>query len=312
MTAVELGALDGTNPLGFLAALGTLSVCDRAWPDRDVRLSWTERVVPTPRLHGAADVPEIVAAVMADRDGWRPSVAMDWPAEESPWGDVKADEAAIRAWLEAAQDASATDGGRALSLVTALVAEVSRDRSGKAKPSDLHFTAGRQQFLTMARELRDHLVAEQLTEALAGPWRYEADAPSLMWDVTDDRVYALSATNPATDKKRTVPGAEWLALMGITCLPVVGTRGRTLTPGCVGEWHRGGAFTWPLWDTPVSADVARSLLTLPGLLEERPSSSLRARGIIRVCRSGITRSAQGGYGAFRPVDHVLDVIGTAP
>src|SRR5690625_6884028 len=36
-----LTGLDGANPLAFLAALGTLRIATRAWPDRRVRLGWT-------------------------------------------------------------------------------------------------------------------------------------------------------------------------------------------------------------------------------------------------------------------------------
>lgn len=306
MSQLELPGLEATNPLGFLAALGTLTVCERMSPDRTLRLSWTDTVVPTPRLHGVATFDEVVDAVLVDRDLWTPSVALDWPTADRPWTDVKGTTDEIGAWLTNAHAAASEDGGRALSLVTALVGEISVDQGGKAKPSDLHFTAGQQRFLSMARQLRETVDAERLIEGLAGPWRYDSDAPSLMWDVTDDRVYALSATDPAKDKKRTVPGAEWLALMGLTCLPVVGRQGRTQTPGCSGEWHRGGAFSWPVWRSALPLSVVRSLLTLDDLRADDPPPSLAARGVIRVCRSRITRSAQGGYGSFRPTDLVFD------
>src|SRR2546425_10106736 len=39
-TELPLRGLDGSNPLGFLAALGALRTLTRAWPDRDVRLAW--------------------------------------------------------------------------------------------------------------------------------------------------------------------------------------------------------------------------------------------------------------------------------
>ena len=39
MTLV-LTALDGTNPLGFLAALGVLTTASTRWPERRTRLGW--------------------------------------------------------------------------------------------------------------------------------------------------------------------------------------------------------------------------------------------------------------------------------
>ena len=37
---VVLRGLDGSNPLAFLAALGTLRTLAGAWPERDVRMTW--------------------------------------------------------------------------------------------------------------------------------------------------------------------------------------------------------------------------------------------------------------------------------
>jgi hypothetical protein len=306
MDEVVMPGLEAVNPLGFLAALGTLAVCQRQHPERCVRLSWTDTAVPTPTLHGMRDLEDLVAAILDDKTRWGRSVALDWPLDGPAWTDVKVKADEVRIWLQSARDTSPTDGGRALSLISALVAEVSVDNSEAAKPTDLHFTAGRMRFLKIARQLRDALDEDRLLEALQGPWRYDAAEPSLLWDATDDRIYALSAVNPAADTKLTVPGADWLALMGLTFLPVVGTVGRTLTPGCSGSWHRGGTFSWPVWRPPLEADVVPSLLTLPDVVADPPPPSLARRGVLRVYRSRITRSAQGGYGSFRPATVVFD------
>lgn len=306
MTHIDLPALEGTNPLGFLAALGALAVTARMRPEMTVRLSWKDAAVPTPQLHGLQNLDDIVEAVLEDRDAWEDSVALYWPPKGPYWKDVKLTQSEVKEWLSAAESAVESDNSRSLSLVVALVGQVSVDRSGSAKPTDLHFTAGQQQFLDMARQLHENIDAGHVVEALEGPWRYDSDMKSFKWDVTDDRVYALSAVNPTTEAKLTVPGAEWLALMGMTMLPVVGTSGRTLTPGCDGDWHRGGTFSWPLWRPGLSVSVVKSLLTLRDLLEETPTRNLSARGVMRICRSRITRSAQGGYGSFRPTDIVFD------
>lgn len=304
MPEATLTALDGSNPLGFLAALGVLAVEERMLPSERPRLSWTTGVIARPVLHGLATAEHLVDAVMQDRQHWFESAVLDFPPE-APARDVKLDATGLRAWLKACAGARFSDGGRALSLVAALVAEGSYTGDGKAKPTDLHFTAGQQQFLEMARRLRDELTADHVEEALTGPWRYESQLPSFKWDVADDRTYALSAVNPASEQKLTVPGAEWLALMGLTFLPVARGRGRTRTTGCSGSWKQ-GAFSWPLWEDPLTADEVRTLLSLGDLIKEEPSTDLAARGVVRVLRSMITRSDQGGYGSFRPPRVVLD------
>lgn len=39
--ALELTGIDGGNPLAFLAALGTLRTLSMAWPQSDVKMTWT-------------------------------------------------------------------------------------------------------------------------------------------------------------------------------------------------------------------------------------------------------------------------------
>jgi len=301
MPEVTLTGLDGANPLGFLAALGTLAVAERMLGPDVPRVGWTNDIVPRPLVRSGAKREELVATVLADRDRWNGSAALDLPS-----GDVKLDADRLRAWLEDCERAAQHDDGRALGLVTALVADGSLARDGKAKPTHLHFTAGKQQFLQMARTLRDGLTAEHVEEALFGPWRYASTLPSFKWDVADDRTYALSAVNPASETKRTVPGAEWLALLGLSFLPVTrGPRG-TVTTGCSGRWKEGGAFSWPVWEGLIPPDVVRTLVGIPDLVQDPPPPTLVHRGVSRVFRSAITRSDQGGYGSFRPPRNLLD------
>jgi hypothetical protein len=304
MVELELPALDAGNPLGFLAALGTLAIAERQWPDRDVTLGWNHSVQSHPCLRGVERVDELAEAVLEDRESWKRSPALEYPPD-APWTDVKVTPQQLRDWLQACLSHRPQDGGRALTLATALVAELSLAGKAEAKPTDLHFTAGQQKFLTMARTLRDGIDHDRIIEAVQGPWRYDSTLPSFKWDVSDDRIYALSATNPADDKKRTVPGAEWLALHGLSLLPTVGQPGRTLTPGCRGQW-KDGEFTWPIWTNRITADEVRSLMTLPDLAADEIPPSIRARSVHRVLRSRITRSDQGGYGSFRPPRILLD------
>lgn len=304
MPETEIPGFDAANPLGFLAALGALAVASRHWPRRRIGLAWSDSVRAHARLADVADSDELAEAILVDLAAWRDSPALDYPSDK-PWKDIKRTGEEVREWLNRCLDHRHADAGRALALASALVAEGSVDNSGKAKPTDLHFTAGQQQFLDMARKLRDGLEREHVIEALEGPWQYTSELPSFKWDVTDDRTYALSATNPAVEKKLTVPGAEWLALQGLTLMSVVGVPNRTLTPGCGGRW-KDGTFTWPVWTEALDIDSTRSLLTLPALQAEPIPDTVAAHGITRVLRSRITRSDQGGYGSFRPPRLVFD------
>ena len=302
MTELMLPALEGSNPLGFLAALGVLDTVDRA--GYAVTLRWTDDLVPQAVLGGAGDLDEVIDVLDRDRSRWSSSLVLAFPPGK-PLSDAKPDAKLLTQWFRAAADAR--DGSDA-DMLCAIVAEGAFDRSGKAKPTHLHFTAGQQQFLEMVRTLAAEVDAERLREAICGPWRHDSPMPSLSWDARGERVYAVRATNPSGEKRLGVPGADWLAFRGLICYPVT-LDGRSLrTTGCDADWKR-SAFRWPLWSVPASSRVIRSLVGDASLVSEeawgvrrrrtRPSpSDLAARGVISVLECPIRRSDQGGYGSF--------------
>ena len=183
------------------------------------------------------------------------------------------------------------------------MAEGSLDNNGVAKPTDLYFTAGQQKFLAMARQILDGSSLDDLLVGMNGPWKYESKLPSLMWDVSDDRVYALTANDPSKDKKLTNPGPEALAVLGLSLHPVFAGRERTLTQGCSGSW-KSGRYSWPLWRKPASSHMVRSLLAHAYDVERY--QWFQSWGIFRILRSSIRRSDQGGYGTFGPPEVVWE------
>jgi hypothetical protein len=290
-----LTGLDGSNPLAFLAALGVLRVLtDRG---HAARLRWVLAGRWAPVLAAELDREALLDLLDDDRRAWarEPALQLSYSKEGGPGEtrDLKPRPADGRAWLE-----GLLASGSPRSLAQAFFTETAQDNNGNTKPTALHFTAGQQQFLAMALDLQADLLREDLEEALYGPWRYVRELPVFGWDATAARDYALRASNPSTDKKTGVPGADWLALMGLAFLPVSPVGDRVRTPGCSGGW-KDGSFRWPLWTVPVSAPTVRSLLSLRGL-EEMDEPERRARGIGAVYRSEIRRSDQGGYGSFRP------------
>ena len=191
-------------------------------------------------------------------------------------------------------------GGR---LASALVAEGSLDNQGVAKPSDFYFTAGQQKFLDTARKILNAVSSEDIKAGLEGPWRYESELPSLGWDVTDDRVYALRAVNPSPEKKLTNPGPEALALLGLSTHPVFAGRSRTDTQGCSGSW-KAGWYSWPLWRRPAFA--ARRQVTAGPRLRP-PPSGLGSRPLVpwmgRIHNTPVTYPPNRSGGATAPSGH---------
>ncbi len=298
MPQLELAGLPGDNPLGFLAALGAQVAANEV--DAPVSLRWSDEPVPHAVLGGIGDGDAVAEAALTMASAWLDGPAL--AADLDPKLKLEPDE--IRQYL-----ATARAAGFHGSLAMCLVAENSLDGGGKAKPSDFYFTAGQMKFMTMAREILNDVTREELAADMTGPWMYASSKPSLMWDVVDDRVYALTSTNPSDEKKQTNPGAEALALLGLSRYPCFRAATGTVSTGCSGSWKR-GSFTWPLWDRFATSAVVGALLahgSMPALdgAESTRAFEGHARqyggwGVMRVMQSQIRRSDQGGYGTFGP------------
>lgn len=304
MSGTELSGFEGTNPLGFLAALGVQAIfnVDSEQP----QLWWSNDLVPRAIVCAQFSIERVAERAVRTFDYWKSSPALNVRGADgktnSNLDDLKLKPDHIRTYLS-----SGTDNDRSDELASALLAEGSLDKKGVAKPSGLYFAAGQQKFLQNARSVLAAATQQEIVAALEGPWKYESEAPSLGWDVRDDRDYALRASDPSTDTKRTNPGAEALALLGLMRFPVFAGKEATLTQGCSGSWKK-GSFSWPIWDQPATPHGVKSLLANAYEHAQPTQRTLlySGWGIIRILRSPIRRSEQGGYGTFGPPEVVWD------
>lgn len=298
MPDVTLSALDGSNPLGFLAALGVLTGIADSSPG--ACLKWHHEGAWRPILSSEFPAIEDVAECL-DADRRRCIGARVLALSYDNKRDLKPPPPGFRDYLlELSTEITAADR-RSVDWACAFATDVAVDNNGNTKPTALHFTAGQQQFLQMAGELADGVTREDLREAVEGPWKYQRPLPVMGWDATVSRDYALRASDPSTDKKLGVPGADWLALRGLIFLPTVPQGNRVMTTGCGGGW-KNGWFRWPLWTVPLTSAVIRSALRQPW--DEIAIPERDARGVAAVFISGIKRSDQGGYGSFEPASVV--------
>ena len=302
MNETHLTGLEGTNPLGFLAALGVQVAF--ASELQQPRLWWSDDVTPHAVVDGDFAIDRIADQALDAFAKWSNSLAVNPRRPDGsaiPKGDeLKLAPADMRTYLSQVRQC---DSGGA--LITALVAEGSLDKQGVAKPSDFYFTAGNMKFLDITRKVLNGVSREDMFAGLNGPWSYQSKLSSLMWDVSDDRVYALRANDPQNEKKLTNPGPESLAILGLSLHPVFGSRDRTLTQGCSGSWKT-GYYSWPLWRKPASPHAVKSLLAHA---YHHPTATNRERwfrawGVSKILRSPIRRSGQGGYGTFGPPEIV--------
>lgn len=301
---IRLDGLEGTNPLGYLAALGiqVAFACEEKQPS----LWWTDDVTPRAVVDTDFGIDRITERALRIFREWLHSRAMN-PTRHDGTSMPKADSLKLspddlREYVGQHQ----THAKSGPQFPSAIVAEGSVDRSGAAKPSDLYFAAGQVVFLRQARKILGQVAKEEVVAALRGPWAYHSELPSMGWDIVDDRVYALRPDDPSKDKKQSNPGAEALAILGLSLYPVFAGRhagrARTLTQGCSGDWKR-GSFSWPLWTRPMSLTSVRSVLAQIGTDaagEQKWASWFRSCSVRQVLTSTIRRSSQGGYGSFGP------------
>ncbi len=304
MNGTKLSGIEGTNPLGFLAAIGVQVVF--ADELEQPKLWWSNDITPRAIVSEQFSIRRIAERAVRTFEYWNTSTALNVRGTvgkiDPSLDDLKLKPPEMRAYLS-----SDTDNDRGIELASALLAEGSLDKQGVAKPTDLYFTAGQQKFLKSARKILTAATLEEVVVGLVGPWKYESNSPSLGWDVTDDREYALRARDPSSDTKYTNPGVEALALLGLTRFPVFAGKETTLTQGCSGSWKK-GKFSWPIWDQPATAHGVKSLL---GNAYEHPQHTERSPlyngwGIAKILKSPIRRSEQGGYGTFGPPEVVWE------
>lgn len=293
MPDLVLTGLDGTNPLSFFATLGVLeALVDES---REATLRWQRGTWRPIVASEHADIEALIDRLDKDRRSAfaDPALSLEYDGKR----DLKPSPCRYREFLSELAAKASISNRRNVDWASAFASDVVVDNKGNTKPTALHFTAGQQQFLQMVAELAENVTTADLREAVEGPWKYQRSLPVMGWDATSSRDYALRATDPSTDKKRGVPGADWLAVRGLIFFPTFPEGNRLTTTGCVGGW-KDGEFRWPLWTVPLTAPVIRTVLAQD--IRAMPQPERGARGIGIMLRSGIRRSDQGGYGSFEP------------
>ena len=280
--------LDGANPLAFLALLGVGLTSQRFSPG--TRISWIQADGSwRPRLHG----------FQGNTDDYLNSLHDTLAATSSSPFEIDKKLPYARDALRVAMKQSLLGADQENRRASDLLAGFGSDAHANEKDVflDTAFRMVRsgdsagQGLSAYAIAIRRGLTLEHLRAALFLGWRYEDEGFSLRWDPLEDQRYALRWHDPSSqsNKKqslRTVLGANALALEALALLPVQPQAHGIATTGFAHLERRRDFFTWPIWDTQISLDAIRSLLSLSDLAEKVPNrDALRARGIIDVYRS---------------------------
>lgn len=296
MPEFELKALDGSNLLAFLAALGTLRVLTLADPGAEVKMRWRDKGWWTPVLHHSRicsedELIEALAQCVCDPTKAPRFSQCDLDVDRSEYRQVLLDSldrkddldqfACLGSEFYAAKDNKPTTGQ--LNAV---------GPSKKGKP-----VTG---FLGYIRKICAETSPNQLREALLDRWTYSDPSPMMRWDPNELRSHALRAKDPAPDQSHfNVRGANRLAIEALPLFVLVPTE---WGPRTVGFSRDRSSLRWPVWTEPVGLSTATSLLSLQDLFQN--IQSLPAWGIAQVFESQRLRESDY-YLNFTPARALL-------
>src|SRR2546422_4855518 len=296
-TATDQGlilvGLDGSNPLAFLAAVGTLRILSLTWSNRSVRMAWSDQV-------GAGWRPVITADdLVTDDTVRRQAIALD--AIEGMLGDAiedhpigvlrelkvldKKDSRAIHQFFLERSNASTDSDREVADWLSAIASEFAPDATSQLQ------TTRRDYFYENLRSVMALTKRADLHRCLFAQWDY-ADPlanQSLHIDPTEDRRHAYQWHQPTSDPNRSkrggMLGANRLAIEAIPLFQSVPANQKLLTKGFSGSRAHNTRWTWPIWSCPLACDEVSYLLSLSDLqLEEPDPNSMRARGIAAAFR----------------------------
>jgi hypothetical protein len=320
--ALLIPGIDGSTPLGFLAALGLLQVLvDARGPKTELpRIAWTQLDAWRPMLQGADSIEALVQSVADDATRWAKSVLLRFryvkQEKQGPKavGGLRAPLSVVRAWSalrREERDESALAYGAALFCDG--VTEVNKKPATQADhrasgiavdpevPIELtvertffDLTARNAQFLEQVKEIRGYLSLDGVRSALGSGEPVYGEVRSLDWDPSSDTPGAIYTGF----RRGYLPVHEWLGFRALRLFPLASRRSKVRMTACTGR-RLDGSFTWPLWERPVTIDSVRSLLCYPELSKLTPDER-RAFGISALLSACLTKKADGYTGTFAP------------
>lgn len=314
--SIALDALDGANPLAFLAALGTLRVLTRVLPQHNLAMSWSPRLgawrpllwtakpldqetIVKLLLQNSVDFPAMFSVELLNASE---AASPKNKAGKKSWKDkLRFPVESFRDFCSAVSESPSVRGEFGATWAGETVS-TGEDDGRVALRTRFDFTAGQQAFIGMLRELRETCRDVDLRRSLFTGWRYAPTAVSMRWDTQDEkRQYALQSVDP-TDNSKNPPtadsGANLLAVEALPLFPLMPNR-RASQAGFDSSAD-GRSWSWPIWTCPAGLDAVRSLLTLP-LADSRDWSVPRRRalGVATVFQSRIVQPS-GRYRCFTP------------
>ncbi|MGW5679522.1 type I-G CRISPR-associated protein, Cas3-extension family [Streptomyces sp. NPDC003860] len=314
---LELPALYGSTPLGFLAALGTLRLTHHVL-DQAPQLSWAGPDAPA-ILHTHQPLThESLAALLATQLPAQPekdalAIApgiLDQPRHTSP--DAPNDplrmpiqEALdhLRAHARAERDHDDNRAHWFTSLINPLSTTPGKTKETRAPRRPMKGSSqtlytrttpffGRTGRITLPNSwatAAQHCInnPDHLHAALAHWQRVDGYAGANLDHFSLGDAHMVSHGEPT---QQGVPGATWLALHGFAAFRLIGNGNR---PHATSWNTTTNAFTWPIWHPPLTTTALTALLEHPAIHTHTLPATLDNLGVTAIYTAPRTRLLQG-------------------
>ncbi|MEU9748374.1 type I-G CRISPR-associated protein, Cas3-extension family [Streptomyces niveus] len=313
---LELPALYGSTPLGFLAALGALHLTHHLL-DQAPQLSWSGPDAPAVLHTHQPFTHESLAALLATQLPAQPekdalAIApgiLDQPRHTSPGAPndplrMPIQEALGHLRIHAQAERNDDDNRAAwfTSLINPLSATPGKTEESRApkqatkKSSQTIYTRTTPFFGRTGRMTLPNNWATAAQHCISNP--HHIHAALTHWQRVDGYAGAnldhssLGDAHMVSHGKPTqqgIPGATWLALHGFAAFRLVGNRNRPHAT----SWTTTNAFTWPLWRPTLTTTALTTLLEHPAIHTHNNPETLENLGVIAIYTAPRTRLPQG-------------------
>lgn len=290
---IPLPALRGDDPLGYLAALGVLSLSEHDLLP-PLRLAWSGTTTPvacvegdlsdlrdlvTDAFHRVADSGRAVPGV----DGWfplkvvsgkqeappaPPSIQSLLDSERSAWDPMRlpSDQASV---LFREAEAVWQQNPWLSRWLLAMSAQVTEDAKG-VELTPFYAPTGR---MTLRGSIFDSTA--QAVKQIDGPADALTHWVRTSYDGANFDERAVRDSVVATDGRasnRGAPSPTWLAAMSLRFFPMVESGRSTSTVGWIRDrlypGYTNRSLVWPTWDPPLDPPAVRTLLAHPAVRPE--------------------------------------------
>lgn len=296
---IPLPGLDGANPLGFLAALGTWRTTDSLYPGtkmywKPIGGHWT----PVFLVRENVAIEDFVTQLNKQLDKGKTNDVFSLNK------DLKIP---IDRFKKKALDLQNRNENDLLDWMSALGSDACSDKWNNIQNTRFDLmNAGRQYFLETIRFLIENTSHADIENTLFEKWAYASQKGGMRWDIEEDRRYALRWKDPSPDPTMTQRGANRLAIESLPLFPTAPIGQWLETTGFISRGKKNTFFTWPIWCQPIPISVCKSIIGSVGNATQENASTFHGMGIEAVFRSQRIwkGKAPNDYSNFTPATQV--------